>query len=168
MRTSYHNAQSGIRSVVYNLVEQVMLDLFRNDFIGEKFEAHVAKAFDTEAAADRLLNKVLTSGSFIKPIATVVRRKRDSAIAKKETVASKASKREQIDAIETHKVGIDSLSSRSKSDSEHPLSSESSKRKSKRRHANRDGMDESRHSRSPKSEKKKYDSRLESGSDEEE
>lgn len=43
LHTSYYNAQSVIRSFVFNAVEQVMLDIFRKDVIGETLKAHKAE-----------------------------------------------------------------------------------------------------------------------------
>lgn len=54
LRESFHNWQSGIRSVVYNVLEQVILDLLRKDVIGETLEAHIGKVFDTDEAAEGL------------------------------------------------------------------------------------------------------------------
>lgn len=39
LRASYLNAQSGIRSVLYNFVEQVMLNRLRKDVIGQTLNA---------------------------------------------------------------------------------------------------------------------------------
>lgn len=44
--------KSGIQSVAFNVVEQVMLDLLRKDVIGEALEAHIVKFFNTVAAAE--------------------------------------------------------------------------------------------------------------------
>lgn len=38
-RTSYHNVQSGIHSLLYIVAEQVMLDLGRKAVIGETLDA---------------------------------------------------------------------------------------------------------------------------------
>lgn len=51
LRTSFQNAQSGIRSLVYNVVEQVVLDMQRKDAIGETVYIQIAKFFDSDAAA---------------------------------------------------------------------------------------------------------------------
>lgn len=120
MRTCYRNSQSGIRSVVYDVDEQLMLDLLRKDVIGEKLDRHIAKFFDTEAATDGLSKKLMTSSSFMAPIATFVSRRPDSAIADMGTAAAKASKIEQFDAIEIYNDVIDSPPSRLESESEGP------------------------------------------------
>lgn len=54
LRTSFHNAQSGFRSVVYKVVEQVMLGLLHQDIIRETLDAFITKSFDTNATADWL------------------------------------------------------------------------------------------------------------------
>lgn len=41
-RASLHNAQSGIRYSVYNIVERLMLDLLRKKVVCDTLEAHIA------------------------------------------------------------------------------------------------------------------------------
>lgn len=60
LRMSYHNTQCWTRSVLYKAVEQVMLDLLHNDVIGETLQSHIAKFFDTDAAANLLSKKLFT------------------------------------------------------------------------------------------------------------
>lgn len=100
--TFYHNAQGGLRSVSYNAVEQVLLDLLRKDIICEILAETIAKTFGAKAAVNRLLNELLTSYSFGVPIATFSRRKTDSIISYKGTVAPKAIETEQIEAVEKY------------------------------------------------------------------
>lgn len=76
LRPSYNNARSEIRLVVNNVLEQVRLDLLRKAVLCEMLDAYIAKFIDTDAAADRLWKKLLTSSSFMVPIATFVRLKR--------------------------------------------------------------------------------------------
>lgn len=45
LRKSIRNAQSGIRSVIYNIVELVILDLLRKDIIEKMLHKHIAKFF---------------------------------------------------------------------------------------------------------------------------
>lgn len=47
---SFHKAVRSIRSVVYNVFEQVMLDLLWKDIAGETIDAHITKIFNTDAA----------------------------------------------------------------------------------------------------------------------
>lgn len=54
LSASFKNAQSSIESVVYKVVEQVVLDLLRKEIMGETMDSHIAKLFDTDAACDRL------------------------------------------------------------------------------------------------------------------
>lgn len=72
---------SGIRSLMYNVSEEVILDLPRKDVICKTLNAHIAKPLDTDVAADMLPKKLVTSSSFMPPIATFGRRKTDSIIA---------------------------------------------------------------------------------------
>lgn len=98
--TSYCNAQSGIRSVVYRVLEQVMLDLLRKDVIEETMDAHIAKVLNTYAAADEISEKLLTSSSFIAPITTFVPYKTNLFIVDQNTVFAKASQRKPWAALE--------------------------------------------------------------------
>lgn len=43
LRTSFHNVQKGNLSVLFNVVQQVMLNLLRKDEIGEKLDVYIAK-----------------------------------------------------------------------------------------------------------------------------
>lgn len=47
LRAFFLNVQSGIRSVVYNVVEQLVLDLLHQEVIAETLETHIAK-FSTQ------------------------------------------------------------------------------------------------------------------------
>lgn len=75
--TFYQNSQSSIHSVVYIVVEQVMLNLLRKDAISETLVGHNTKFVNAEAATDRLSDKLLTWSSFLAPIATFERCKTD-------------------------------------------------------------------------------------------
>lgn len=61
LRTSPHTAQSGVRLFVYNVVEQVMLDLFGKEIIAESLDAHIAKLFDIDAAHGGFLNLLVAA-----------------------------------------------------------------------------------------------------------
>lgn len=68
----YHNSQSGFRSVVYDLVEPVMLYLRRRGIIGETLDDRISKLLGTDAAREWLPKKFLTSRSFMEPLVTFV------------------------------------------------------------------------------------------------
>lgn len=51
-RTSLHNVQSGIQSVVYNVFEHVMVGLLSKYLIGETLNNPIAMFFDTNAAGE--------------------------------------------------------------------------------------------------------------------
>lgn len=67
--TPYHNAQSEIRSVVYNVEGQEMLDRLRSNVIVDTVDAHKANLLDTNAGTEKVSKKSLTSSSFLAPIA---------------------------------------------------------------------------------------------------
>lgn len=48
---TFHNAHHCVRSVVYNVSEQVVSDTFRDDLIGKTLDAYNAKYLDRDKAA---------------------------------------------------------------------------------------------------------------------
>lgn len=52
LRISFHSAQSSMRSVVYNVVEQMTLRLIGKDVITEALHTYKVEFFDIEAATD--------------------------------------------------------------------------------------------------------------------
>lgn len=82
IRKTILNPQSGVRSVVYNVVEKVVLDMLRELVIKETLGAHIAKYLEIAAAAGGLLKRLLTSSSLMAPTATLNRRKTDTAMKK--------------------------------------------------------------------------------------
>lgn len=52
-RPLYHNTQSKICSILYNVVEHVMLDLLLNDIIDDTLHGYKMKLFDMDADAVR-------------------------------------------------------------------------------------------------------------------
>lgn len=79
LRKSFSRAQSGVRSVVYNVVGQVMLNLLCKNVIEETLDAHVTNNMITYEVAKGLSERLLTLCSFMVPIVTLVRRKPDLA-----------------------------------------------------------------------------------------
>lgn len=73
-----------------------MMGELREEVIGETLDAPIGKILDTDVAANRLLKKLLTSRSFMRPIATFIRHNTDSAIAVQNTVLAKASKKKPV------------------------------------------------------------------------
>lgn len=72
----FHNVQSGVRSVLYIVVDQVILDLLCKDVIEETLDLDIAKLFYTDEAAEGLTSKMLlTSNSFVAPSEIIDRRK---------------------------------------------------------------------------------------------
>lgn len=75
LRTSFHIGQSSIRSVGYNVVQVVMLDLIRRDVVEETLDAHISRILDPQMATEKLLKKLLTPNSIMAPFPTFVKRK---------------------------------------------------------------------------------------------
>lgn len=58
LRTQLHHAQSIIQSVVYKIVEQVMLDLPCKDVLDEMLDAQIAKLLHTAVDVQVLSNRL--------------------------------------------------------------------------------------------------------------
>lgn len=90
---TFHSVQSGISSVVYDVVEMVMQYLLREYIIGQPLDAHIAKYFGTDEAANGLRKRLLTSASFMPPIATSVRCELDTEMEEMKDSTAVAPKR---------------------------------------------------------------------------
>lgn len=71
----YQSCKSGLSKVHF--------DLLREGVMRDKLDAHIAKFFDPDAAADRLSKRSLTSSKPMGPIAIFARGKTDTAIEDK-------------------------------------------------------------------------------------
>lgn len=54
LRTLFHNKQSGIQSVVYYILKQVMLDLLHKDVIGKTMDPNIAYILDLVSDLERV------------------------------------------------------------------------------------------------------------------
>lgn len=111
-RKSLPNAQSGIRSVVFNVVQDMIFGLLRKDLTAETLDAHIAKSLEPDTAIDGLSRRLLISIQFMTHIGTLMRRKRDSEIEEKKHRTAFASK-QRPDAVQIMKGDRESPSSRS-------------------------------------------------------
>lgn len=93
LRTLLHNAESGTRSVVYIVVEQVMLALLRKKVVRDTLNADIVNYCNTDVAANKLSKRLMTSSSFMTPITTFVRQKMDTAMESKNHNTALESKR---------------------------------------------------------------------------
>lgn len=75
LHMTLHEAQSGVQWVVYNVHEQVMLDMIRQGISGETLDAHITKFLDTDEDIEGFLKRLLRSTSFKLLILTLVRQK---------------------------------------------------------------------------------------------
>lgn len=87
-KTSFHNAQSSIQSVVDNVVQYIVLDLLREYVIREMSDGHVSNFIDIYAVATGFSKRLLAFSSFMAPIATFVRVKWIQILKKSSTVPS--------------------------------------------------------------------------------
>lgn len=110
-----HIVQSSFPSVLYNIVELVIWDLFRGEVLGETLNAHIAKLFATDEVTAKLLKRLFYSTFFMAPIANFVKRKMNTAMKEKKYSATVAPKG-PVNIVTTFEV--DSASPPSKSDSE--------------------------------------------------
>lgn len=60
------------RSIVYNVVEQILLDLLSRELMEEILANYIVKYFDTTDTAYRVGQKLLSTNSFMAPIATFI------------------------------------------------------------------------------------------------
>lgn len=60
LRTLLHNAQSSIPTVVYNVVEKVVLDLMYKEVVEKTLDTHKVKLLDTGETAEGLSKRLLT------------------------------------------------------------------------------------------------------------
>lgn len=61
------NIRSGVRSVIYKVLEQVLLELLRRDMIDETHNRHIFSNFKGCNAADKVCGKLLSTNSCIAP-----------------------------------------------------------------------------------------------------
>lgn len=108
---SYHSAQSGFRSVVYIVLEQVLLDLLHKDVISDTMDALMTKCFDTCAAAKKLSKSLLKLSSFMAPLVTFVQRQISPINAEKNKVFARVSKKDLLAATEVYDDTIENLPS---------------------------------------------------------
>lgn len=90
-----------------------MLDLLRKDVNEDTLDVHIAKFFDTNAAADRLLQRLLSSITSMAPNAAFVRRKPIPAMKQKYSTALLT--KDMMDTVEKTNNADDSLLSPSDS-----------------------------------------------------
>lgn len=135
---SYHNAQVGTYYVVYNLLEQVVMERLSRDTIGETWNAHIAKPFNTFAAADRLSRRVPTSRWFMAMVTMFLPRRMDSAIADLNTVLTKTSKKDPVAVAEASSDASEALQSLPHSGNEEPQCCRSSRHQSESHHSKRE------------------------------
>lgn len=114
-----HNAQNGVRFVLHYVIEQVMLCTIRNDVIGEIRDDHVANYFKSDPAADELLERLLTSTSFMQLITRLVRR-RMVIIMENNKYSTALESKELMDSVKPSHDGSDSLQSCSEYGSREP------------------------------------------------
>lgn len=74
--STLHHMQRTVRSIFYNVADQVIWELVCWGVIGQTINALVAMFFDKNEAAEGLSEKLLTLTSFVPLIATVSGRKR--------------------------------------------------------------------------------------------
>lgn len=167
LRKTFNITQRGVRSVVYNIVEQVVSDPPRTNINGEMLDVHITKCFETDEATGGLSKRLLPPTSFMEPIATFVRAKSDTVMKSKKYSTTVAPK-ERLDTIPTFNDESKSLPSRSDSGNEKIPRKMCSKRCLKRHCSKWESKDEDLHSSFFTLLKEKYDtsSEAESADDE--
>lgn len=92
LRTLLHPMQRSIRSIIYFIVEQVMMGLFPRGVIGDTLDAQIAQYFMTDALTEGRPKKLLAFSSFMKPTATLVLIRTDTTMDEKMYSLALASK----------------------------------------------------------------------------
>lgn len=79
-RSATPSAQRGIRTVVYDAVENVMLDLVGTAVLGETINNHVDQIFETGKVVAAIGKKFLCKDELLAPIASLVQTQNMDAI----------------------------------------------------------------------------------------
>lgn len=75
------NAGTGVCSVIYNAVEQVVLDVQHRDFIGDTLFRHISTYLYTGDAADKVCRKLLSTNFVMPSISAFILRRTSKAFA---------------------------------------------------------------------------------------
>lgn len=159
LRTLYLNARSGIQSVVHTILEQEVLYLLYKDVFGETMDDNIAKFLDTDSAANRTLEKLLTSSSLMVQILRTIQPKTDTTGAAQDRVFAKPSKKECRESTGASGDIIQGPQSRSNSRREDPRRRRSSSGQSKKDYSKREAHHVKQRSDASKSSNGKYDYR---------
>lgn len=84
----YKNANTGARSIVYIVVEQILFDLLRRGVIFETLDMHIFTCVKSSNADDKVCENLFSDNSFTAPIPNFIQLKTDEQIAA-ERVATK-------------------------------------------------------------------------------
>lgn len=129
LRRTVYKAQSGVRSVVYTVIQHVILDLLRKRVIEKNLDTHIAKYSYKDAAAEGWSERLLTSSSIMASNVTFVKRGTYTTIENKKYSVIYASQN-LMDTAGPSNDGSESLPSRSDSGTEKPLRNKLLKRRS--------------------------------------
>lgn len=72
MHCLYATSRTGVCSVIYIVVEQLICDLQPREVMHEVFDKHIAKYFGTSDAADKISLKLLFTNMFMGSIAMFI------------------------------------------------------------------------------------------------
>lgn len=88
LQCMYEEARIGARSVIYNVVEQMLLDLWHLEVMGKTFYNHIGFDFATSDATDKIGEKLLSTKALMVAIAAF-----SQQVTGKELVVKKSSRR---------------------------------------------------------------------------
>lgn len=75
------SSQGRICTVVYDVFEQVLLDLIRQNVLGEKIDKRISNNLEVGISAKTISNKLLANHAFMTPVAAFVQRKATESVA---------------------------------------------------------------------------------------
>lgn len=70
--STYEDTYTGVHSLLFSFVEQVLLDLPHQDMSGQTLSTHMAPYFDSNDSADEVCRKILSINSFMATISAFI------------------------------------------------------------------------------------------------
>lgn len=90
-KCSYEKARTKVRSVVYNVIKQVLFDLLGGKEINEILNKHITKYIDTRGPADKVGENILCTNGVMAPTDVLIQLRNIKTVAE-ERVAKRREK----------------------------------------------------------------------------
>lgn len=95
----YKEARTGVQSVVYNVVDEILFDLLREDVTDWTLHKHITKYFDTRDPNSKVGEKLLSTYVFMGPIPALIQRRTSEAVTV-ERVSTKMEKQLRLQRVD--------------------------------------------------------------------